>query len=76
MPVAFVTGATTGAIPATVYDIPAAGAGTVTVIVPDGTAQVGCTVTVAVGAAGAAGTALTVRAVGGDTHVLFVAVTA
>ena len=33
--------------------MPAAGAGTVTVIVPVGTAQVGCVVTLAVGAGGA-----------------------
>jgi hypothetical protein len=35
-----------------VYDIPAPGAGTVTVIVPAGTVQDGWAVTVAVGAAG------------------------
>lgn len=40
-PVAFVTAATTGLVPVTVYVIPAAGKGAVTVIVPVGTAQTG-----------------------------------
>ena len=47
-----VTGRTTGLVPVIVYDIPAPGAGTVTVIVPVAVAQVGCVVTLAVGAAG------------------------
>ena len=42
----------------------AAPVGAVTTIVPVGTAHVGCTVTVAVGAAGGVGTALTVTVVG------------
>ena len=70
MPVAFVTGATTGFVPVTVYEIPAPGAGAVTVIVPVETVHVGCAVTVAVGAAGGVGTALTVRGVAIDTHVI------
>ena len=61
MPVAFVTGATTGFIPVTVYVIPAPFRGAVTVIVPVETIQFGCVVTLAVGAAGTAGTALTVN---------------
>jgi len=52
--------------------IPAPGTGAVTVILPVGTAHVGCVVTLAVGAAGAVGTALTVRAVGAETQVLLV----
>ena len=44
-------------------------------IVPVGAAQVGWVVTEAVGAAGAVGTALTVRAVGAEKHVLLVTVT-
>src|SRR5450759_196387 len=53
-PVALVTGATTGVVPVTVYEIPEPLAGAVTVIVPVETIQVGCVVTLAVGAAGAA----------------------
>ena len=75
MPVVFVTGATTGFVPVTVYEIPAPGAGAVTVIVPVATVHVGCAVTVAVGAAGAAGTVLTVNEVAVDTHPVFVVVT-
>ena len=41
-------------------------------MVPVGTAQVGCTVTEAVGAAGTAGTALTVSGVGAETQVISV----
>ena len=41
-------------------------------IVPVGTAQVGCTVTEAVGAAGTVGTALTVSGVGAETQVISV----
>ena len=48
--------------------MPAAGAGTVTVIVPVGTAQVGCVVTLAVGADPADGAAFTVTAVAADIH--------
>ena len=48
--------------------MPAAGAGAVTVIVPVCTAQVGCVVTLAVGADPADGTAFTVTAVAGDIH--------
>ena len=48
------------------YVIPAAGAGTVTVIVPVCTAHVGCVVTEAVGADPADGAGLTVNAVAGD----------
>ena len=51
-----------------VYEIPEPFAGAVTVIVPVGTIQVGCVVTLAVGAAGAPGTALTVKGVAVDTH--------
>src|SRR5660397_31611 len=52
-PVVLVTGATTGVVPVTVYEIPEPLAGAVTVIVPVETIQVGCVVTLAVGAAGA-----------------------
>ena len=48
--------------------MPVAGAGKVTVIVPVATAQPGCCVTLAVGATGADGTALTVRLNGADTQ--------
>jgi purine-nucleoside phosphorylase len=48
--------------------MPAPGAGTVTVIVPVLIVQVGCEVTVAVGAAGAVGTALIVSEVAVDTQ--------
>ena len=41
-------------------------------MVPVGTAQVGCTVTEAVGAAGAVGTALTVSGVAAETQVISV----
>ena len=44
------------------------GAGAVTVIVPVATVHVGCVVTVAVGAAGAPGTVLTVSAVAGEVQ--------
>ena len=47
----------------------AAPVGTLTTMVPVGTAHVGCTVTDAVGAAGGVGTALTVTAVGPETQV-------
>ena len=50
------------------YVTPAAGAGTVTVMVPVDTAQVGCCVALAVGAAGAFGAALMVTCVTADTH--------
>ena len=43
--------------------------GAVTTIVPVGTAQVGCTVTLAVGADGAPGTAFTVTLVPAETQV-------
>ena len=75
MPVAFVTGATTGFVPVRVYEIPEPGAGVVTVIVPVETVHVGCAVTVAVGADGAPGTAFTVKEVGVDTHPALVVVT-
>ena len=42
--------------------------GAVTTIVPVGTAQVGCTVTLAVGAAGSPGTAFTVTLVPAETQ--------
>ncbi len=48
--------------------MPVAGAGKVMVIVPVAVAQSGCFVTVAVGAAGADGTVLTVRFSGAETH--------
>ena len=48
--------------------MPVAGAGAVMVIVPVEVAQSGCFVTVAVGAAGADGTAFTVRLNGADTQ--------
>ena len=48
--------------------MPAAGAGTVTVIVPVGTAHVGWVVTLAVGADPADGAGLTVNGVAGDIH--------
>ena len=75
MPVAFVTGATTGIVPVTVYEIPGPGAGADTVIVPVGTVHVGCDVTLAAGADGAPGTAFTVNEVAVDTHPVFVVVT-
>ena len=48
--------------------MPAAGAGTVTVIVPVGTTHVGCVVTLAVGADPDDGAGFTVTAVAGDIH--------
>ncbi len=48
--------------------MPVAGAGMVTVIVPVATEQSGCFVTLAAGAAGADGTALTVRLRGAETQ--------
>ena len=48
--------------------MPVAGAGEVIVIVPVATAQPGCCVTLAVGAAGAGGTVLTVRLNGAETQ--------
>ncbi len=56
----------------------AAGAGAVTTIVPVGVKQSGCTVTLAVGAAGFPGTALIVKLVGNETQpvVVLVVVTA
>ena len=75
-PVALVTGATTGVIPVTVYEIPEPLAGAVTVIVPVETIHVGCVVTLAVGAAGAPGTALTVNVVAVDMHSALLVVTA
>ena len=48
--------------------MPVAGAGKVMVIVPVAVAQSGCFVIVAVGAAGADGTALTVRFSGAETQ--------
>jgi hypothetical protein len=54
--------------PSKLYSNPAP-VGAVTSIVPVGTAQVGCTVTVAVGAAGGVGTALTVTVAGADIQV-------
>ena len=75
MPVAFVTGATTGFVPVRVYEIPEPGAGDVTVIVPVETVHVGCAVTVAVGADGGLGTVLTVNEVAVDVHPVFEVVT-
>src|SRR5665811_1662035 len=75
-PVALVTGATTGVIPVTVYEIPEPLAGAVTFIVPVETIQVGCFVTLAVGAAGAPVTTLMVKGVAVDTHSALVVVTA
>ena len=75
MPVVFVTGATTGFVPVMVYEIPEPGAGDVTVIVPVETVHVGCAVTVAVGAAGALGTVLTVNEIAKDVHPALVVVT-
>ena len=54
--------------------MPAAGAGNETVIVPVGTAQVGWAVTLAVGATGFAGTALTVKEVIGVLQPFTVAI--
>ena len=48
--------------------MPVAGAGEVTVIVPVATVQLGCCVTLAVGAAGADGTAFIVRPKGAETQ--------
>ncbi len=48
--------------------MPVAGAGMVTVIVPVAIEQPGCCVTLAVGAAGTDGTALTVRLNGAETQ--------
>ncbi len=48
--------------------MPVAGAGAVMVIVPVAIVQSGCLVTVAVGDAGADGTALTVRLRGAETQ--------
>ena len=48
--------------------MPVAGAGAVIVIVPVAVEQFGCCVTVAVGAAGADGTAFTVRLSGAETQ--------
>ncbi len=48
--------------------MPVAGAGELTVIVPVATAQPGCCVTLAVGAAGVNGTVLTVRLRGAETQ--------
>ena len=48
--------------------MPVAGAGELTVIVPVATAQPGCCVTLAVGAAGADGTAFIVRLKGAETQ--------
>jgi len=50
----------------------AAGAGTVTTIVPVVTVQVGCTVTLAVGAAGFAGTGFTVKLTAFEVHTVTV----
>ncbi len=49
--------------------------GAVTVIVPVGVVQVGCAVTVAVGAAGAFGTAVIVTGVADDTHPVVISFT-
>ena len=74
MPVAFVTGATTGFVPVMVYEIPEPGAGDVTVIVPVETVHVGCATDV-VGAAGVAGWTSTVILATADIHpVVFCAV--
>ncbi len=48
--------------------MPVAGAGAVRVIVPVATVQSGCFVTVAAGATGAEGTALTTRLSGAETQ--------
>ena len=48
--------------------MPVVGAGELTVIVPVATAQPGCCVTLAVGAAGADGTAFIVRLNGAETQ--------
>jgi len=56
--------------------IPAPGAGQFTVILPVGTAHVGCVDTLAVGAAGAVGTALTVSEVAVEVQPALVVVTA
>ncbi len=48
--------------------MPVAGAGELTLIVPVGTLQLGCCVTLAVGAAGADGTAFIVRLKGAETQ--------
>ena len=74
-PVVLVTGATTGVVPVIVYEIPEPLAGAVTFIVPVETIEVGCIVTLAVGATGAPGTALTVNVVAVDTLPAIVAVT-
>ena len=74
-PVVLVTGATTGVVPVRVYEIPVPLAGAVTIIFPVETIQVGCIVTLAVGAAGAPVTALTVNVVAVDTHSALLAVT-
>ncbi len=52
------------------YSKPVPCAGALTTIVPVGTAQVGCTVTEAVGAEGAVGAASTATAVAAEMHVL------
>ena len=59
-----------GVNPSIINSKPLPGAGDETVISPDGLAQVGCNVAVAVGADGAPGTTFTVKLKAGDTHVL------